>query len=76
MTPYTAAQVRQRQTRKRKRLNRRIAQCRIEVEHIIRELKLFRVIGSLYRHPREKMAQLVELCGGLAVRKLSSIQML
>jgi len=43
---------------------------RVYVEHVISELKTFRVIGSLhiYRHSLWHMLYLVELCAGLSKR--------
>jgi len=43
---------------------------RVYVEHVIGELKTFRVISSLhiYRHSRWHMSSLVELCAGLSKR--------
>ena len=72
ITPYSAGQILQRPLNERaacRRLNRRISKRRIVVEHTIRNLKLFRVIGTLYRHPRRKVVMIVEICAGLSHRR-------
>lgn len=44
---------------------------RVYVEILIGYFKVFRVIATLYRHPREQLARLVELCAALAQRRVS-----
>ena len=39
------------------------------VEHTIRNLKLLRIIGTLYRHPRRKVVMVIEICAGLSHRR-------
>ena len=41
-------------------------QGRVYVEHVIKEIKTYKIIGSLYRHPRWQMTSIVELCVGLS----------
>ena len=41
---------------------RQIAKSRIVIEHVIRNVKLFRVLGTLYRHPRRQIIMIIELC--------------
>ena len=45
------------------------------VEHTIKHLKTFRVIGSLYRHPRRHLSQITELCAGLSQRRVDMFDM-
>ena len=76
MTAYRAAQVRLRQAGRPRRLcrlfNRTHSQLRVYVEHVIRQLKIYRVIGSLFRHPRWKMTAIVDICAGLATRRVDN----
>ena len=72
VTPFSAAQILRKPLNERpmcRRLNRKMSKRRIVVEHTIRNLKLFRVIGTLYRHPRRKVVMIVEICAGLAHRR-------
>ena len=74
ITPYKRHQLRQkprRERRKCKKLNTRMSACRVYVEHVIRKLKSFKVIGSVWRHPREKLNKIVELCAGLVERQIN-----
>ena len=34
----------------------------VYVEHVIKEIKTYRIIDSLYRHPRRQMDSIVEVC--------------
>jgi hypothetical protein len=53
LTHFRAAQIRRmprhNQTRAR-RFNRRMSRCRIIVEHTFKHLKIYRAIGSIWRH--------------------------
>ena len=72
LTPFPAAQILRRHLPDPavyRCLNRKLSKRRILVEHAIRNLKLFKVIGSLYRHPRGIIVMIVELCAGLAQRR-------
>lgn len=51
-------------------VNLLIREHRAYVEHVIFHLKCFRVIGSIYRHPRANLNRIVELCAGLAQRRI------
>ncbi len=48
-----------------KRENRRLAQVRIKVEHIIRFLKIFRILSSRYRNRRKRFGLRVNLIAGI-----------
>jgi hypothetical protein len=77
VTPYRANQIARqqpREQRRRRKFNRQLRRYRIYVEHVIKEIKTFRVIGSLYRHPRWELACLVELCAGMAQRRVRIIE--
>jgi len=72
MTPYKRDEINrkpQNMQRKCKKLNAIISSLRITVEHAIREVKIFRSTGTLWRHPRHKLQQTVEVCAALAVRR-------
>jgi hypothetical protein len=45
--------------------NRSLARVRIVVEHVIRRLKVFRVLKEVYRHRRRRFGLLVNLMAGL-----------
>lgn len=72
ITPFSAAQILRRPLQERavcRRFNRKLSKRRMIVEHTIRNVKLFRVIGTLYRHPRRTVVTIVELCAGLSYRR-------
>ena len=72
VTPYSAAQIRQRnahQRRQSRRLNRIIQRYRICVEHAIAELKVYRAVGTVWRHRRRALPRVVTICAGLVCRK-------
>ncbi|CAC5418870.1 unnamed protein product [Mytilus coruscus] len=72
VTPFKSVEI-IRQTRAEKRFRRKFnilhRNRRVYVEHVIKEIKTFKVIGSLFRHPRWKLSSIVELCAGLAKRR-------
>lgn len=72
MTPYTRQQLHAKPLRLRRkceRLNNTISRYRITVEHAIREIKIYRVISTLWRHPRCHISSIVDICAALAVRR-------
>jgi len=72
VTPYTRRQLNLRPPhirRKCRKLNRLITHYRVKVEHAICDIKRYRVIGTLWRHPRRKMKKIVELCGAFVRRR-------
>lgn len=74
VTKYTAAQINRMRPinrKKARKFNRILCSYRGYIERVFPSLKIFKVIGSLYRHPRWEMAAIVELCAGLAVRRLA-----
>ena len=48
-----------------KEYNRALAKIRIRVEHAIRRVKVFRVMGDRYRNPRKKYAIINDIVCGL-----------
>lgn len=64
VTPYTRRQLNLHPPhirRKCRKLNRLITHYRVKVEHAICDIERYRVIGTLWRHPRRKMKKIVEL---------------
>ncbi|CAC5415220.1 unnamed protein product [Mytilus coruscus] len=77
VTPFKSTDIvrRPRLEQKRKRkFNLLHRKRRVYVENVIKELKTFRVIGTLYRHPRWEMSSIVELCAALAKRRADLIK--
>ena len=62
--------------RKRRAINLKIRARRVYIEHVVKDLKTFRVIGKVYRHNRRHLAALIELCAGLSQRKADLLQTL
>ena len=48
--------------------NRRLAQVRLPVEHVIRRLKIFRILKETYRHRRRRFGLRVNLIAALCNR--------
>ena len=55
--------------RKCRKLNRLITEYRVKVEYAICDLKHYKIIGTLWRHPRRKLNKIVELCGAFVRRR-------
>jgi hypothetical protein len=67
VTPFTSAQLRrlprhERNIRRKIKINKNIRKYRVYVEHVIRLLKVFKIIESLYRHNRDEMGRIVLMC--------------
>lgn len=76
-TPYRHQQILQRnqhQQRKCRKFNRILSSYRVKVEHAIRGMKIYRVIGMLWRHPRWYISSVVDICAALAVRRQTLFQ--
>jgi hypothetical protein len=72
MTPYIRRQLNVRPDnvrRKCRKLNRLITEYRVKVEHAICDLKHNTISGTLWRHPRRKLKNIVELCGAFVRRR-------
>lgn len=59
-------------TREQRWENRRLASARITVEHVIRRLKVFRVLSSRYRHRRRRFGLRLNLIAALYNRDLAN----
>jgi hypothetical protein len=55
--------------RKCRKFNRTLSQYRVLVEHVIGEVKCYKVIGTLWRLPRTKLKRVAEICAGLVCRR-------
>ncbi|XP_053390139.1 uncharacterized protein LOC128553052 [Mercenaria mercenaria] len=72
ITPFSAGQVARRHGRDRRRcvkFNRYVSSCRIIVEHSIGELKTYRAVSTIWRHPRYLLPSVVVICAGLVCRR-------
>ena len=72
ITPYTTVQLPQRNGRRLiqcHKLNRYIQRYRVCVEHAIGELKVYRSVGTIWRHRREALPRVVTICAGRVCRK-------
>ncbi len=52
-------------TDEQKQSNRELARRRVVVEHVIRSLKIFRILGERYRNRRKRFAIRFNLIAGL-----------
>ena len=60
-------------TKEQKKHNHTIASSRVQVEHIIREIKVFRVLGERYRNRRKRFGLRVNLIAGIYNYELNAI---
>lgn len=73
LTPIRANQMRllnNRGRRRARKFNRLLGKRRTKIEHVFKELKTFKAIGGLWRHPRWLMPVCIELCAFLAERRV------
>ena len=56
-----------------KKHNHELASSRVQVEHIIREIKVFTILGERYRNRRKRFALRVNLISGIYNYELNSI---
>ena len=74
LTPFRQNQIRRMQNvrdqRKARRFNRKLSQKRIKIEHIFKNLKDYKCISSIWRHPRWLLPAVVELCTFLTERHI------
>ena len=60
-------------TRKEKRKNRSLARPRIAIEHIFRQLKVFRILSERYRNRRKRFALRFNLIAAIYNRELNQL---
>lgn len=73
MTPVRANQMallNNRERRRARRFNRFLAKRRVKVEHVFKDMKIYKAIGEIWRHPRRLMPVCVELVAFLAERRV------
>ena len=59
-----------RERRRARKFNRALEKRRVKIEHVFKEVKTFKAIGQIWRHPRRLMPVCVELATILAERRL------
>lgn len=72
-TPVRAIQMHllnRRERRRARKFNRALSRRRIKVEHVFKEMKTYKSIGSIWRHPRWLLPTCVELVAFLAERRV------
>ena len=72
ITGFTAAQIRTQsplEIERRLVFNENVKIHTVYIEHVVGQMKTFKVIGSLYRHSRRRMSEVVKLCAGLSQRQ-------
>jgi len=72
-TPVRAIQMRllnHRERRRARKFNRCLSRRRIKVEHVFKEMKTYKSIDSIWRHPRWLLPPCVELVAFLAERRV------
>ena len=52
-------------TDEQKQTNRELARRRVEIEHVIRSLKIFRILAERYRNRRQRFSLRFDLIAGL-----------
>lgn len=60
-------------TKQQKQHNHDVSSSRVQVEHIIRELKVFRILGERYRNRRKRFGLRVNLIAGIYNYELYSV---
>jgi len=79
LTPVRQGQIHllnQRERIRARKFNRLLAKRRVKVEHVIKEVKTFKAVGQIWRHPRWLMPICVELATMLAERRLKLFETL
>ena len=73
LSPIRAGQMHllnHRERRRARKFNRALAKRRVKIEHVIKEVKTFKAVSQIWRHPRWLMPICVELATLLAERRL------
>ena len=60
-------------TKEQKKHNHLVSSSRVQIEHIIRELKVFRILGERYRNRRKRFGLRVNLIAGIYNYELNSV---
>ena len=73
LTPVRAIQMRgsnRRDRRRARKFNRCLSSRRIKVEHVFNDMKTYRAVSYIWRHPRWFMPVCIELAAFLAERRV------
>jgi hypothetical protein len=70
--PYKQSK-KKRLTKEQKKYNHTLSSSRIQVEHVIRKIKVFKVLGERYRNRRKRFGLRVNLIAGIYNYELNSI---
>ena len=68
LTPFRQVQIRRmnrRDARRARRFNRELSSKRVKIEHIFKNLKDFKCVTGIWRHPRWLLPTVIELCAYL-----------
>ena len=79
VTPYKANEMAgqarlEKRRRRRRRFNIVHRKRRVYVEHVMKELKTFRIVGSIFKRPRWELSCIMELCAGLSKKRADLIK--
>ena len=72
ITPFSGAQIRTMQGNlqpRALRLNSDVNSYTITVEHAICELKIYRCISGIWRHPRRRLSRTMKVCAQIVCRR-------
>ncbi|MFW8627875.1 transposase family protein, partial [Deinococcus sp. ME38] len=72
VTPHKATKKAPLTTEQRQQ-NRELASTRLRVEHVIRRLKIFRVLKDIYRHRRRRFSLRVNLIAAVCNRSVAGV---
>ena len=73
LTPFRQVQIRRmnrRDARRARRFNRELSSKRVKIEHIFKNLKDFKCVTGIWRHPRWLLPTVIELCAYLTELRL------
>jgi len=70
--PYKCSKKRE-LTKEQKKHNHIVSSSRVQVEHVIREIKVFRILGERYRNRRKRFGLRVNLIAGIYNYELNSV---
>lgn len=59
-----------RDARRARRFNRELSSKRVKIEHIFKNLKDFKCVTGIWRHPRWLLPTVIELCAYLTELRL------
>ena len=72
VTAFTTQQIKRKPEHmkgKCRKFNRLVSEYSILVEHVIGDLKSYKILGTLWRHPRPNLVDIVETCTARVKRR-------